>query len=164
MSWIHRGTPVPAQGQQSGREAHAVVIDDMPVFRHGITRLLGEMPGISRVEPVEIEALATRNLRLPAPALLVFGMPSDLADGWNQLRLASLVLRPRRLLLISDNMWLRLPQGLDPRFARTSCRSASVATIERDVRALLDLPLAAPAKAPADAAPAGPQRPFHAFA
>lgn len=164
MSWTNRGTPVSAQVLEYGREAHAVVIDDMPMYRHGITRLLGEMPGIGRVEPVETEALAARNLRLPAPALLVFGMPSDLAEGWNQLRLASLVLRPRRLLLISDNMWLRLPPGLDPRYARTLCRSASLATIERDVRALLDLPLAAPAKVPADAAPAGPQRPFHAFA
>ncbi|WP_427307415.1 DNA-binding response regulator [Cupriavidus sp. H39] len=164
MSSIHRGTPDPAQVLQYGREAHAVVIDDMPIYRHGVMRLLSEMPGISRVEPVETEALAARNLRLPAPALLVFGMPLDLADGWNQLRLASLVLRPRRLLLISDNMWLRLPPGLDPRYARTLSRSASVATIERDVRALLDLPLAAPAQAGPDAAPASLQRPFHAFA
>ncbi|NOV24259.1 DNA-binding response regulator [Cupriavidus necator] len=164
MSWINLGTPAPAQVLQYGDEAHAVVIDDMPIYRHGVMRLLGEMPGIGRVEPVETEALAARNPRLPAPALLVFGMPSDLVDGWSGLRLASLVLRPRRLLLVADNMWLRLPPGLDPRFARTLCRSASVATIERDVRALLDLPLAAPAQAEPDAAPTSLQRPFHAFA
>lgn len=164
MSWINRGTPAPAQVLEYGRAAHAVVIDDMPIYRHGVMRLLGEMPGIGRVEPVEIEALATRNLRLPAPALLVFGMPPDLAAGWNQLRLASLVLRPRRLLLVSENMWLRLPPGLDPRYARTLCRSASVATIEREVRALLDPLLAEPAQAGPDTAPAGQSRPFHAFA
>lgn len=164
MNWTHRGAPAPAQVVGFGREAHAVVIDDMPMYRHGITRLLGEMPGIGRVEPVETDALAARNLRLPAPALLVFGMPADLAQGWNQLRLASLVLRPRRLLLISDNMWLRLPPGLDARFARTLCRSASVATIERDVRALLDLPLAAQTRPEPEAATDGFRRPFHAFA
>ncbi|MDQ0141252.1 DNA-binding response regulator [Cupriavidus necator] len=164
MSWINLGTPHPAQVLQYGGEAHAVVIDDMPIYRHGVMRLLGEIPGISRVEPVETEVLAARNRRLPAPALLVFGMPSDLADGWNQLRQASLVLRPRRLLLISDNMWLRMPPGLDPRFARSLCRSASVATIERDVRALLDLPPATTGRVEPDAATASPRQPFHAFA
>ncbi|SPA33013.1 hypothetical protein CBM2637_B130271 [Cupriavidus taiwanensis] len=164
MSWTNRVAPAPAQVLECGGEAHAVVIDDMPMYRHGIARLLGEMPGIGRVEPVETEALAARNPRLPAPALLVFGMPPELAEGWNQLRLASLVLRPRRLLLISDNMWLRLPPGLDARFARALCRSASLATIERDVRALLDLPLAAPARPGPDAMPTGVRRPFHAFA
>ncbi|SOZ29864.1 hypothetical protein CBM2623_B30218 [Cupriavidus taiwanensis] len=60
------------------------------------------------------------------------------------------------------------PPGLDARFARTLCRSASPATIERDVRALLDLPLAAPARpepdAVPDAMPDGLRRPFHAVA
>ncbi|SOZ09642.1 hypothetical protein [Cupriavidus taiwanensis] len=169
MSWTHRGTPAPSQVLEDSRAAHAVVIDDMPMYRHGVSRLLGEIPGIGQVEALETDALAARNLRLPAPALLVFGMPPDLAAGWNQLRLASLVLRPRRLLLISENMWLRMPPGLDARFARTLCRSASLAAIERDVRALLDLPLAAPAPPAAaqpvpDIAPAGCRRPFHALA
>lgn len=164
MNWTNGATPAPARVPGGGREAHAVVIDDMPMYRHGVMRLLGEMPGVSRVEAVETDAVAARTLRLPAPALLVFGMPSDLADGWNQLRLASLMLRPRRLLLISDNMWLRLPPGLDARFARTLCRSASLPTIERDVRALLDLPLETQARPEPDATPAEFRRPFHAFA
>ena len=164
MSWTNRGTPAPAQVLVGGGAAPAGLTAPWPMSRPGCARRLGVRRGLGRVEPVETEALAARNLRLPAPALLVFGMPPELAEGWNQLRLASLVLRPRRLLLISDNMWLRLPPGLDARFARTLCRSASLATIERDVRALLDLPLAAPARPEPVAVPTGLRRPFHAFA
>ncbi|CAJ95073.1 conserved hypothetical protein [Cupriavidus necator H16] len=164
MSWTNRGAAAWEQVLGRNREAHAVVIDDMPVYRHGVMRLLGEMPGIGRVELVETDALAARNARLPAPALLVFGMPPDLADGWHLLRLASLALKPRRLLLVSDNMWLRLPPGLDSRFARSLSRSASLATVERDVRALLDLPPSAEAPLGQDAGSVAFQRPFHVLA
>lgn len=164
MNWTNRGAAAWEQVLGRSREAHAVVIDDMPVYRHGVMHLLGKMPGIGRVELVEPDALAARNASLPAPALLVFGMPPDLADGWHLLRLASLVLKPRRLLLVSDNMWQRLPPGLDGRFARSLSRSASLATIERDVRALLDLP--PPAETPPEqyTGPAAFRRPFHVLA
>jgi hypothetical protein len=164
MSWTNRGAAAWDQVLGRSQEAHAVVIDAVPVYRHGVMHLLGEMPRIGRVELVEADALAARNTRLPAPALLVFGMPPDLAYGWHLLRLASLVLKPRRLLLVSDNMWQRLPPGLDGRFARTLSRSASLATIERDVRALLDLPPASEAPPEQDAGSAAFQRPFHVLA
>jgi hypothetical protein len=164
MNWTNRWTTTPEQVRGCGGEAQAVVIDDMPAYRLGVMRLLGDMPGIGRVEMVETNALGARHVRLPEPALLVFGMPADLADGWNLLRLASLALRPRRLLLISDNMWLRLPPGLDARFARTLSRSASLPAIERDVRALLGLPPDAQGLPEQDAAPAALRRPFHVLA
>ncbi len=164
MSWTNRGAAAWEQVVGRSREAHAVVIDDMPVYRTGVIDLLGEMPGIGRVELVEPDALAARNAHLTAPALLVFGMPPELAEGWQLLRLASLALKPRRLLLVSDNMWLRLPPGLDGRFARCLSRSASLAMIEQEVRALLDLPPSAEAPPVQDALPVAFQHPFHVLA
>ncbi|WP_432261877.1 DNA-binding response regulator [Cupriavidus sp. TMH.W2] len=164
LNWTNRGTAAWEQALGRSREAHAVVIDDMPVYRHGVMHLLGRIPGIGRVELVEPGALAARNASLPAPALLVFGMPPDLADGWHLLRLASLMLKPRRLLLVSENMWQRLPPGLDGRFARSLHRSASLSTVERDVCALLELPLPAEAPPGQHAGPAAFRRPFHVLA
>ncbi|MFS8973315.1 hypothetical protein PO002_02230 [Cupriavidus necator] len=92
-------------------------------------------------------------------------MPSDLADGWHLLRQASILQKPMRLLLVSDNMWLRLSPGLDGRFARCLPRSASLASIEKDVRALLVLAPCAEVPPPVqDAGPAGLRRPFHVVA
>ena len=164
MSWTKRGAPVKEHPSGRSSKAYAVVIDDMPLYRHGVVRLLGEMPGIGRVEPVETDALAERHARLPAPDLLVFGMPPDLAHGWHLLRQACVMLKPRRLLLVSDNMWLRLPPGLDARFARALSRSASLATIERDVRVLLDLPSHEETPPEPAARSTALQHPFHVLA
>ncbi|WP_354683447.1 DNA-binding response regulator [Cupriavidus necator] len=152
------------QALARSREAQAVVVDDMPVYRHGVMHLLSGMPGIGRVELVEPGALAASRVRQPGTTLLVFGMPSDLAEGWHLLRQASLLLKPRRLLLVSDNMWLRLPPGLDSRFARCLPRSASLASLEQDVRALLELAPCAPAHPVQDAEPVRLRHPFHAVA
>ncbi|MEM5427945.1 DNA-binding response regulator [Cupriavidus oxalaticus] len=162
--WTTRGASAWDQAIGRSPEANAVVIDDMPVYRHGVMHLLGGMPGVGRVELVEPQALATRGARLPAPALLVFGMPQELAEGWHLLRQASVVLKPRRLLLVTENMWLRLPPGLDGRFARCLPRSASLVTVEQEVRALLGLASCAEAPPLQDGAPVGFRRPFHAMA
>ncbi|MFJ4293997.1 DNA-binding response regulator [Cupriavidus sp. NPDC089707] len=164
MTWKNHGAAAWNQALGRSPEANAVVIDDMPVYRHGVMHLLGGMPGVGSVELVEPQALGTRSTRLPSPALLVFGMPQELAQGWHLLRQASLVLKPRRLLLVTENMWLRLPPGLDGRFARCLPRSASLVTVEQEIRALLGLANCAEAQPLQDAAPVAYRRPFHAMA
>jgi hypothetical protein len=140
MNWWPPGNRSLARS----REAHAVVIDDMPLYRRGVMHQLGGMAGIGPVELVEPDALEARNARLKAPALLVFGMPPDLAEGW------------RLLLEGQPGVQAMAPAaGLGqyvaalaarPGQARWLSRSASLATIAQDVRALLRL--ASSAKAP----------------
>ncbi|WP_227459838.1 DNA-binding response regulator [Cupriavidus pauculus] len=89
----------------------ALVIDAQPLFRLGMQRLLERVPGCGAVralDPAAIVALQPDS----APAIVLYGMSEDATDNWYLLRRLHLSLPNARILLLSDNMWLRVPESL----------------------------------------------------
>ncbi|MDT6960979.1 MULTISPECIES: DNA-binding response regulator [unclassified Cupriavidus] len=114
----------------------AIVIDDQPLVRLGMQRLLERMPGIGAVhaiDPADIVALAPSH----APAVVVYGMAGDVNDNWYLLRRLTEALPNARILLLSDNMWLRVPAALESRGV-VDCLPKT-ATIERIEMAVMQM-------------------------
>lgn len=89
----------------------AIVIESHPLVRLGMQRMLERMPGIgsvSSLDPAAVPGLAESM----DDALILFGMSEDAADNWYLLRRLHQAMPHARILLLSDNMWLRVPSSL----------------------------------------------------
>lgn len=60
------------------------------------------------LDPAAIVALQPDS----APAIVLYGMSEDATDNWYLLRRLHLSLPNARILLLSANMWLRVPESL----------------------------------------------------
>ncbi|WP_202126658.1 response regulator [Cupriavidus sp. SW-Y-13] len=114
-----------------------IVIESQPLIRLGMQRMLERMAGIGAVRVMEPAAIVSLQ-HTTEPAIVVFGMSADTADNWYLLRRLHHVMPSARILLLSDNMWLRIPE------TNTSCgvveqlpKSASIERIEAVVYQML---------------------------
>ncbi|HXI66396.1 MAG TPA: LuxR C-terminal-related transcriptional regulator [Steroidobacteraceae bacterium] len=114
---------------------NALLIEEHPLLRLGLLQMLENIQDSGHVM-----ALAPADLvRLDSPPrnadLLVFGMPSDTAAGWEQLDVARNLLAPQRILVLADLLPLHVPNADS---ARGICgclpKSASLAVIEAAIR------------------------------
>jgi len=90
----------------------AIVIESQPLVRLGLQRLLERMPGLGAVRAIEPAAIVSLE-QSRAPAIVVYGMAGDASDNWYLLRRLHQTLPNARILLLSDNMWVRVPSTLD---------------------------------------------------
>ncbi|WP_423196469.1 MULTISPECIES: response regulator [unclassified Cupriavidus] len=89
----------------------AIVIESHPLVRLGMQRMLERMPGIGSVRSLEPAAVLGLEESMD-DALVLFGMSGDAADNWYLLRRLHQAMPHARILLLSDNMWLRVPSSL----------------------------------------------------
>lgn len=115
----------------------ALVIESQPLIRLGMQRLLERMPGVGAVraiDPAAIVALEDSSEQ----SLVIFGMSEDAMDNWYLLRRLHQALPNARILLLSDNMWLRAPTPLDAcGVAEHLPKSASIERMEAAVLNML---------------------------
>ncbi|SDO76863.1 hypothetical protein SAMN04488595_102113 [Ralstonia sp. 25mfcol4.1] len=90
----------------------ALVIEDQPLVSLGMQRLLERMPGIGAVRALEPAGILTLEPG-PETSIVVYGMSGDSSDNWYLLRQLHQTLPHARILLLSDNMWLRVPASLE---------------------------------------------------
>lgn len=89
----------------------AIVIDSQPLMRLGMQRMLEHLPGIGPVHGMDPEGIAA----LPAsddPVLVVYGLSAETTDNWSLLRRLYRRMPRARILLLCDNIWLRVPSSL----------------------------------------------------
>ena len=90
----------------------ALVIEDQPLVRLGMQRLLERMPGIGAVRAMDPAGIMALEPGLET-SIVVYGMSGDASDNWYLLRRLHQTLPHARILLLSDNMWLRVPASLE---------------------------------------------------
>nr|WP_315592212.1 DNA-binding response regulator [uncultured Cupriavidus sp.] len=114
----------------------ALVIDSQPLARLGMQRMLERMPGIGAVRAIDPAAIVALEASAEF-ALVVYGLSEDATDNWYLLRRLHEALPNARILLLSGNIWLRVPASL------ASCGVAAhlpkSASIERMEAALLQM-------------------------
>lgn len=125
----------------------ALVIEGQPLVRLGIRRMLECMPGMGAVRAIEPAAIVTIEESRDS-MLVVYGMSADTADNWYLLRRLHQALPNARILLLSDNMWMRVPSTIEAcGVAAHLPKSASVERIEATIFQMLGcegfMPLAA---------------------
>lgn len=90
----------------------ALVIEDQPLVRLGMQGLLQRIPGVGAVRALDPAGILALEPGLEAP-IVVYGMSGDSSDNWYLLRQLHQALPHARILLLSDNMWLRVPASLE---------------------------------------------------
>lgn len=116
---------------------NALVIEEQPLVRLGMQRLLERMPGIGAVRAVDPAGVLALEQGLDTSAV-IYGMSGDTSDNWYLLRRLHQALPHARILLLSDNMWLRAPTTLDGcGVVQILPKSASIERIEAVVLQLL---------------------------
>ncbi|WP_180863002.1 response regulator transcription factor [Cupriavidus pauculus] len=90
----------------------ALVIEDQPLVRLGMQRLLERMPGIGAVRALDPAGILALDPSL-VTSIVLYGMTGDASDNWYLLRRLHQTLPHARILLLSDNMWLRVPDTLE---------------------------------------------------
>ncbi len=114
------------------------VIEAFPLVRLGIQRMLERMPEIGEVVSMEPGDITLLDENLTDAPLVVFGMSEDASDNWYLLRRLHRAMPAARILLLSDNMWLRVPSALQVcGVVEHLPRTASVSRMETAVRSLL---------------------------
>lgn len=115
----------------------AIVIESQPLIRLGMQRMLERIPGIGAVrllEPAAVVALKPSS----EPVIVVFGMSEETTDNWYLLRRLHQSLPNARVLLLSDNMWLRVPSALEScGVAEHLPKSASIERMESAILSML---------------------------
>lgn len=115
----------------------AVVIDDTALFRQGMLQTLQNIKTLDVVESLDPEDLLMLGASMREPDLLVFGIAADLRSSLRVLRNINEMLVPKRLLILSDNMWLHAPVHARPGISHVLPRSVSLATFEQVVCTML---------------------------
>ncbi|GAA5235701.1 response regulator transcription factor [Verticiella sediminum] len=82
--------------------AKVVLIETHPLMRLGLTQLIGGMSGSWDVVPLDARAIEEFAYLACDVDLIVLGMPLDLGAGWKLLADVDRLLRPRRMLLLSE--------------------------------------------------------------
>lgn len=79
-----------------------VLVETHPLMRLGLHQMLSALPG--NWDIVAMDTYAVKEFAyLECPVdLMIFGFPADSAQGWDTLSQAARVLRPERILLLSD--------------------------------------------------------------
>ncbi|WP_191002176.1 MULTISPECIES: response regulator transcription factor [Cupriavidus] len=126
-----------------------MVIESHPLVRLGMQRMLERMPGVGAVR--SLEPSAVMGLReSPEEALVLFGMSEDATDNWYLLRRLHQAMPNARILLLSDNMWLRVPSSLQTcGVVEHLPKSASIERMEAAIRNILEddyMPLPMPGR------------------
>ncbi|WP_066739026.1 response regulator transcription factor [Cupriavidus sp. D384] len=115
----------------------ALVIEDQPLVRLGMQRLLERMPGVGAVRALDPAGIQALEPGLET-SIVVYGMSGDTSDNWYLLRRLHQTLPRARILLLSDNMWLHVPASLEPCGVVAHLpRSASVERMEAVVLQML---------------------------
>lgn len=91
---------------------NALVVEDQPLVRLGMQRLLERMPGIGAVRAVDPAGILALDSGQET-SIAVYGMSGATSDNWYLLRRLHETLPQARILLLSDNMWLRVPAALE---------------------------------------------------
>lgn len=114
----------------------AIVIEDQPLIRLGMQCMLEQIPGIVEVRAMDLNAI---NYLAPGllPTLVLFGM-SDEEDNWSLLRELHRRMPNASVVVLSDNMWLRLSTDVNSYgVVDVLPKCASIQQIERVVSRLL---------------------------
>lgn len=126
----------------------AIIIDSQPLVRIGILRMLEHLPDIGSVHSIDPEAMGTLPLT-DERVLVVYGMPSETTDNWGLLRRLHRRMPQARILLLSDNIWLRVPSSLQVcGVTEHAPKSASIERLEAAIQHLLGHADAMPQPAP----------------
>lgn len=123
---------------------NVLLIESRPLLRLGLSRMLGETPGIDEVGSVDLVDLpgpldaGHLSASLGGIDLLVLGVPRERGEAWQRLGPVYAALGARYVLLLSAELSLR---ELPPELAGAVCawlpESASLERIETAVRALV---------------------------
>ncbi|CAG9163610.1 response regulator [Cupriavidus pampae] len=126
-----------------------IVIEAHPLVRLGMQRMLERMPGVGAVRSLEPNAVLSL-AHSSDDALVIFGMSEDATDNWYLLRRLHQALPNARILLLSDNMWLRVPSSLQNcGVAEHLPKSAAIERMEAAIRNMLEddyLPMPLPGR------------------
>lgn len=117
----------------------ALLIEEHPVIRLGLFQMLENIHGsgdVTTLAPADIPLVSGRHRHA---ALLVFGMPTDSAVGWQQLDEANTLLAPQHILLLADALPQQFQQLSTAHSARYHIcgslpKSASLEAIEAAIR------------------------------
>ncbi|RZT42746.1 response regulator [Cupriavidus agavae] len=90
----------------------ALVIESQPLIRLGMQRMMERIPGVGPVRALEPAAIVSLE-RSAELVPVVYGMSDDSADNWYLLRRLHQALPNARILLLTDNMWARVPAAPD---------------------------------------------------
>lgn len=125
--------------RKTGRlEMTAIVIEEQPLVRLGLQRLLERMPGIGAVHAIDPAGIATLDPGIDA-SMAVYGMSGDASDNWHLLRRLHHRLPHLRILLLSDNMWLSVSSSpLACGVVEHLPKSASIERMESAILRMLD--------------------------
>lgn len=118
---------------------NALLIEEHPLIRLGLFQMLENIHGAGHVTTLAPADMPLASGRHRHAALLVFGMPTDAAVGWQQLDEAHTLLAPQRILVFADTLLpqlQRLPTAYSARCHICGClpKSASLAAIEAALR------------------------------
>lgn len=115
----------------------ALVIDDHPLVRLGMQRLLERMPGMGAVHAMESARIPALDTAREA-SIVLYGMSEDATSNWYLLRRLKAVRPNARILLLSDDMRLHVPATLEAfGVVKHLPRSASIERMEAVVLQML---------------------------
>jgi len=79
-----------------------VLVETHPLMRLGLHQMLSALPGSWDIVAMDTYAVKEFAYLECSVDLMIFGFPTDVAQGWEALSQASRILRPERILLLSD--------------------------------------------------------------
>ena len=79
-----------------------VLVETHPLMRLGLHQMLSALPGNWDIVAMDTYAVKEFAYLECSVDLMIFGFPADVAQGWEALSQASRILRPERILLLSD--------------------------------------------------------------
>lgn len=79
-----------------------VLVETHPLMRLGLHQMLSALPGNWDIVAMDTYAVKEFAYLECSVDLMIFGFPADVAHGWEALSQASRILRPERILLLSD--------------------------------------------------------------
>lgn len=88
----------------------AIVVEDHPLIALGLQQILGNTAGVCQVQLVELSAILDIEHNLE-PALVVYGMSDQSPHNCSLLRRLHKRLPNAAIVLLSDNIWQRMPDG-----------------------------------------------------
>jgi DNA-binding NarL/FixJ family response regulator len=79
-----------------------VLVETHPLMRLGLHQMLSALPGNWDIVAMDTYAVKEFAYLECSVDLMIFGFPADISQGWEALSQASRILRPERILLLSD--------------------------------------------------------------